>query len=54
MPGLELACGDELAALPAWTDLAKCSTWAELAEVARLRESIASPHFPLAILGRRS
>jgi hypothetical protein len=39
--GLELACREELAEVPAWTDLAKCSTWAELAEVARLRDSIA-------------
>jgi hypothetical protein len=39
--GLELACREELAELPLWADLAKCSTWVELAEVARLRESIA-------------
>jgi hypothetical protein len=39
--GLELACREELAELPSWPDLAKCSTWAELAGVARLRESIA-------------
>jgi len=39
--GLELACRDELAALPAWTELVSGSTWAELAAVARLRDSIA-------------
>jgi hypothetical protein len=38
--GLELACRDELAALPLWTTFAKSSTWAELAQEAARRDSI--------------
>ena len=36
---LELACREELAALPAWSDLARRSTWAELAREAVRREA---------------
>jgi hypothetical protein len=37
--GLELACRDELAVLPSWTALAKCSSWKELAQEAARREA---------------
>ena len=39
--GLELACRDELAALPAWAAVAKYATWAQLAQEAARREAIA-------------
>jgi hypothetical protein len=38
---LALACRDELAALPAWSDRAKLSSWKELAQEAARREAIA-------------
>jgi hypothetical protein len=37
--GLALACRDELAALPAWADLAKRASWKELAREAAQREA---------------
>ena len=39
--GLALACRDELAAIPSWVDLAKCSSWKELAQEAARREATA-------------
>jgi hypothetical protein len=38
----EAACREELASVPPWTQMAKDSSWKEMADVARLRDLTAS------------
>ena len=38
--GLELVCREELSELQSWADLAKCSSWKELAQEAARRDSV--------------